>query len=118
MSESGLTEALANEEALLVARDKIEDYLRDVNRVVNPESGANGYQHALRMFKEFLEKRPYLVSTLTEDHFDIALTKDLTTVISTRFSNGLRLNSSIDYHDFGLSMPMILARKYHCQTKN
>lgn len=60
-----LTEALANEEALLVARDKIRDYLRDVNKVGNPENSANGYLRTLRMFKEFLSARAELNMAVT-----------------------------------------------------
>ncbi len=60
-----LTEALGNEEALLVARDKIRDYLRDVNKVGNPENGANGYLRTLRMFREFLSAHAELDTEVT-----------------------------------------------------
>lgn len=95
-----LTEAFANEKALLVARDKIRDYLRDMNRVGNPESGANGYLRTLRMFKEFLSIRPTPVTTLPKDDFDLAVIEKVTEVISTCFANGFRLNSSIELARF------------------
>jgi hypothetical protein len=94
-------EALANEEALFVARDKIRDYLRDVNKVGNPENGANGYIRTLRMFKEFLSRHPVPVTTFSKDNFDIALIEKVTEVISTYFTNGLRLNSPIELARFG-----------------
>lgn len=96
----GLTEAFANEEALLVARDKIRDYLRDVNKVGNPENGANGYLRTLRMFKEFLLRHPDPVKTLAKDNFDLAVIEKVADVISTRFANGFRLNSSIELSRF------------------
>lgn len=95
-----LTEALVNEEALLLARDKIRDYLRDVNNVGNPETGANGYLRTLRMFKEFLVKKSDSVLKLKEDHFDIAFIEKFITLITKRFSNGFRLNSSIELSRF------------------
>lgn len=95
-----LTEAVVNEETLLLARDKIRDYLRDVNNVGNPETGANGYLRTLRMFKGFLSINPDSVFKLKEDHFDIALIEKFTSIISKRFSNGFRLNSSIELSRF------------------
>jgi len=95
-----LTEALSNEEALLVARDKIRDYLRDVSKIGNPESGANGYLRTLRMFKEFLSRHPAPVTTLPKDNFDLAVIEKVADVISTRFANGFRLNSSIELSRF------------------
>lgn len=95
-----LTEALANEEALLVARDKIRDYLRDVNKVGNPENGANGYLRTVRMFKEFLSRDPAPVTTLTKDNYDIAVIEKVVDIISMRFANGFRLNSSIELSRF------------------
>ncbi|MCO5388575.1 MAG: hypothetical protein NHB14_25470 [Desulfosporosinus sp.] len=95
-----LTEALANEEALLVARDKIRDYLRDVNKVGNPENGANGYLRTLRMFKEFFLRHPDPVTTLAKDNFDLAVIGKVADVISARFANGFRLNSSIELSRF------------------
>jgi hypothetical protein len=95
-----LTEALVNEEALLVARDKIRDYLRDVNKVGNPENGANGYLRTLRMFKGFLSRHPETATTLTKDNYDIAMIEKVTNIISTRFANGFRLNSSIELSRF------------------
>lgn len=95
-----LTEALVNEEALLVARDKIRDYLRDVNKVDNSESGANGYLRTLRMFKEFLLKHPDSVTILTKDNFDLALIEKVADVIPARFTNGFRLNSVIELSRF------------------
>jgi len=96
----GLTEAFANEEALLVARDKIRDYLRDVNKVGNSENGANGYLRTMRMFKEFLLRHPDPVTTLTKDNFDLAVIDKVADVISTCFANGFRLNSSIELSRF------------------
>lgn len=95
-----LSEAFANEEALLVARDKIRDYLRDVNKVGNPENGANGYLRTLRMFKEFLLRHPDPVTTLAKDNFDLAVIEKVANVISARFANGFRLNSSIELSRF------------------
>jgi hypothetical protein len=95
-----LTEAIANEEALLVARDKIRDYLRDVSRVGNPESGANGYLRTLRMLKEYLSKRPAPVTALSKDNLDLAVIENVTEVISTCFVNGFRLNSPIELARF------------------
>lgn len=95
-----LTKAFANEEALLVARDKIKEYLRDVNKVGNPENGANGYLRTLRMFKEFLLRHPDPVTTLAKDNFDLAVIEKVADVISTRFANGFRLNSSIELSRF------------------
>jgi hypothetical protein len=95
-----LTEVLANEEALLVARDKIRDYLRDVNKVGNPENGANGYLRTVKMFKEFLLRHPDPVTTLANDNFDLAVIGKVADVISARFANGFRLNSSIELSRF------------------
>lgn len=96
----GLTEAFANEEALFVARDKIRDYLRDVNNVGNPENGANGYLRTLKMFKEFLLRRHDPVTTLIEDNFDLAVIEKVAKVISTCFANGFRLKSAIELSRF------------------
>jgi len=95
-----LTEVLANEEAVLLARDKIRDYLRDVNKVGNPENGANGYLRTVRMFKEFLLRHPDPVTTLAKDNFDLAVIGKVADVISARFANGFRLNSSIELSRF------------------
>lgn len=96
----GLTEALTNEDALFAARDKIRDYLRDVNKVGNPENGANGYLRTLRIFKEFLSAHSDSVATLTKDNFDLAVIDKVADVISMRFANGFRLNSSIELSRF------------------
>ena len=95
-----ITQALANEEALLAARDKIMDYLSDVNKVGNPESGANGYLRTLSMLKEFLLRRPDPVTTLIKDNFERAVIEKVADLISTRFANGFRLNSSIELSRF------------------
>lgn len=91
-----LAAALANEGALLVARDKIRDYLRDVNKVGNPENGANGYLRTLKIFKGFIFGRNDSILALTKEKLDFAVVERLSFIISTRFANGFRLKSPIE----------------------
>lgn len=49
--------SLVNEESLLVTRDRIHEYLRDLKGSERANERANGYLSALRQFKAFLDDK-------------------------------------------------------------
>jgi len=95
-----IAEALVNEESLFIAREKIRDYLRNVCNVKNPEIGANDYLRALWKFKGFLMMIQNSGAKFNRVQLDVTLIGEINRILSTHFSNGFRLNSSIELSRF------------------